>query len=399
MRILVIAQDLRISGTSEGVVSRSFIVRLRQLYPDATIDVCYFMGYKHEYDKELLGVNSISEHIIKRNPPLYIKLSNAIYRRLFIKSIYKSYYLGQFKKVIAKISYQDYDQIFIRSSGVDHETILASQDLPILQESIINFHDPYPLFFDTSSVKDLSKRELLDFQKMSKVVLQAKRCITPSLLLSKDLQLIYGNRKKFYTLPHQYDANAFDLSDRSAVRKKEKNISFSYHGGLQFGRNLDVLLDAFTELCDENQNIQENVEMVFRLKSSENNRLINKYKKYKNIHILDALDFANSSNEQIHESDLILILESYLNYSNILLGKIPFVASLNKPFFALLPSECELRRILKDDDFVATSNDFVQIKEKLRQLIENFSTERFANPFENYFSLENFKRNLENITE
>ncbi|WP_456314103.1 hypothetical protein [Pseudomonas shirazensis] len=398
MKILVVAQDLRVSGTSEGVVSRSFIIRLRKLYPEATIDVCYFMGYKREYDKKLLQVNSIAEHIINRKPPLYIKLSNTIYRRLFIKSIYKSYYFGQFKKVIAKIPYKDYDQIFIRSSGMEYETILGSKDLPILKEAIINFHDPYPFFFDTSSNRELTKRELLDFQIMYKVIQQAKACTTPSTLLSKDLQVIYGNRKKFYTLPHQYDADGFDLSDSSDVRKKEKAISFSYHGGLQFGRNLDILLDAFAELCDENQMIYENVEMVFRLKSAENKRLTEKYSKYKNIHILDGLNFSNSANEQIRESDITLILESYLEYSNILLGKAPFVASLNKPIFALLPSECELRKIIKNENYVATSNNSKEIKEKLRNVIENFSKDQFANPFQNYFSLDQFKNNLEKIS-
>jgi glycosyltransferase involved in cell wall biosynthesis len=397
MRILVIAQDLRVSGTSEGVVSRSFIVRLRKLYPEAIIDLCYFMGYKHEYDKELLGVNSISEHIIKRTPPLYIKWPNAIYRRLFTKSIYKNYYFGQFKKIIAKIPYENYDKVFIRSSGMEYETILACKDLAILRKAIINFHDPYPFFFDTSSSKALTDREILDFKEMYEVVQLAKACTTPSTLLSKDLQVIYGSCKKFYTLPHQYDAGAFDLSDSSMVRKKEKIISFSYHGGLQFGRNLDILLDAFAELCNENQNIKENVEMVFRLKSSENNRLIQKYSEYENIHILDGLNFSNSANEQAEESDIILILESHLDYSNILLGKAPFVASLNKPVFALLPLECELRKIIKNENDIATSNNQIEIKQKLVKQIEDFSDMGLVNPFEDYFSDENFKIMLDEI--
>lgn len=394
MKILIIAQDLRISGTSEGVVSRSFIIRLRKLHPDATIDVYYFKGYDHNYDKELLCVDSVSEYLIKRKPPLHIKLSNFVYRRLFTKSIYKSYYLGKFKRIIAKIPYKKYDQIFIRSSGLEYETILACKELPILREAIINFHDPYPFFFDTSSNKDLTKRELLDFQEMYEVIQLSKACMSPSSMLSKDLQVIYGNKKKFYTLPHQYDESVFDLSNAAELRKKEKAISLSYHGGLQFGRNLDILLDAFTELCDENQNISENVEMVFRLKSSENNRLKEKYNKYKNIHILDTLDFSNSANEQIRESDIIIILESYLDYSNILLGKAPFVASLNKPVFALLSSECELRKIIKNKDYIATSNNPIEIKVKLENLISQFSDNSGENPFQDYFSFEQFKNRL-----
>lgn len=395
MKILIIAQDLRVSGTSEGIVSRSFILRLRKLYPQAVIDVFYFMGYEHDYDKELLSVNTISEYIIKRKPPYYVKLVNALYRRVFTKSIYKSYYLRKFKNIITEIPYKNYDQVFIRSSGVEYETILACKRLPILRKAIINFHDPYPFFFDTSSNKELTKRELLDFREMYEVIQLAKACTTPSSLLSKDLQVIYGNRKKFYTLPHQYDANVFNLKNNSLVRKKEKEVSISYHGGLQFGRNVDVLLDAFVELCDENENIREEVEMVFRLKSSENDRLKEKYSKYKNIHILDGLNFSNSANEQINESDIIIMLESYLDYSNILLGKAPFIASLNKPVFALLPSECELRKIIKNENYITTSNDSIEVKKKLSNLIEGFSSTPIENPFDDYFSLEQFKNKLE----
>jgi hypothetical protein len=52
---------------------------------------------------------------------------------------------------------------------------------------------------------------------------------------------------KFYTLPHQYDKSVFDLSTTSQVRKA-KSISISYHGGLQFGRNIDILIDAYVDL-------------------------------------------------------------------------------------------------------------------------------------------------------
>ncbi|MEN2415063.1 hypothetical protein [Flavobacterium mesophilum] len=394
MKFLVIVQDLRVSGTSEGIVSRSFIARLRKLYPEATIDLHYFMGYHHDYQKELLKANSISEYLIKRKPPLYIKLSNAIYRRLFTKSIYKTHYLNQFKKRIAAISYKDYDKIFIRSSGLEYETILASKDLPILKEAIINFHDPYPFFFDTSSNKNLTKRELLDFQEMYKIVQASRICMAPSSLLAKDLQIIYGNHKRFYNLPHQYDSSAFELLDNSVVRKKQKAISISYHGGLQFGRNVDILLDVFAQLCSENDFFKENAEIVFRLKSSETNRLKNKYKECSNIHILEGLDFSNSANEQQNEADIILLLESYLNYSNILLGKAPFVASLNKPVFALLPIECELRKIIKNDKYIATSNNSIEIKEKLQNIILDFSNSKHENPFGDYFSIEEFQNNL-----
>jgi hypothetical protein len=392
MKFLVIVQDLRVSGTSEGIVSRSFISKLQRMYPYAVIDIHYFTTYVHDYNKELLSVNSVTEHYIKRKPSFLLKISNAIYRRVFTKSLYRSFIMRQYRRPISTIDSSRYDFVFVRSSGLEFETILSLKHLPILGKAIINFHDPYPLFFDTSGSSTLSKRDLLDFKEMYQIVQGSYRCTTPSCLLSRDLQLIYGSQKKFFTLPHQYDEVVFDLSRTAQVRKKQKLISISYHGGLQFGRNIDILIDAYIELIEKDKFILEQSELVLRLKSSENNRLKEKYKEFETIHIMDGIDFSNSANEQINEADIIVLLESSFDYSNILLGKAPFVASLNKPVLVLLPKVCELHSIINDDKYMAISNDQNDIEIKLELLIKDILDKReVVSPFEDYFNVENFK--------
>ena len=398
MKFLVIAQDLRISGTSEGIVSRSFIGKLKRGYPNAIIDLHYFMPYSHDYNKELLPVNSITEYLVDRKPSLGLKIINAIYRRVFTKSLYKTYVINQYAKPISKINFEDYDIIFVRSSGLEYETILGLKNLPILSKSIINFHDPYPFFFDTSCQNPLTKKHLIDFYEMYGIVKKSFACITPSNLLSKDLQVIYGNQKKFYTIPHQYDNSVFDLTESSQVRKKQKPISISYHGGLHFGRNIDILIDAYIDLIKTNNDLMQQTELVLRLKSSENKRVKEKCKAFETIHVLDGLDFSNSANEQINEADIVILLESTFEYSNILLGKAPFVASLGKPILALLPETCELRDIIKNENCIAKSNDKVDIKIKLKALIEKrMNSNEAVYPFRDYFTDENFKKNLDEI--
>jgi hypothetical protein len=66
---------------SEGIVSRSFISKLHRLYPEAVIDVHYFMSYSHEYDKKLLAVDSITEHKVNGNLLFWLKSQT-----LFMKS-------------------------------------------------------------------------------------------------------------------------------------------------------------------------------------------------------------------------------------------------------------------------------------------------------------------------
>ena len=224
------------------------------------------------------------------------------------------------------------------------------------------------------------------------------KLIANSAFQGKDLQLIYGNQKKFDTLPHQYDKHVFDLSKVTQVRKKQKPVSISYHGGLQFGRNIDILIDAYVALIRKNKLILEQSELVLRLKSSENNRLKEKYKAFDTIHILDGLDFSNSANEQKEEADIIVLIESVLDYSNILLGKAPFVASLEKPVLALLPKVCELRTIINDDKYIATSNDQIDVEVKLAALIvTSLDKKEIAIAFDDYFSDENFKSRINEI--
>ena len=398
MKVLIIVQDLRVSGTSEGIVSRSFISKLKKIYPDANIDLHYFITYSHEYDKELLPVSRITEYLVNRKPSIILKILNGLYRRIFIKSLYKSFVINQYRKPISKIKYEDYDLIFVRSSGLEYETVLGLKDLPILNNSIINFHDPYPFFFDTSSLNLLTKKHLIDFYEMYSIVQDAIGCITPSNLLSKDLQFVYGSKKKFHTLPHQYDNSVFNLTDMSQVRKKEKPISISYHGGLQFGRDIDILIDAYIDLIKTDSYLLEQSELVLRLKSSENKRLKEKYKEFGTIYVLDALDFSNSANEQIQEADIVLLLESTFEYSNILLGKAPFVASLSKPILALLPEVCELRSIVKNEEYIAKSSDKEDIKIKLKAIVINtLRANETVKPFGDYFGNECFKKTFDAI--
>jgi hypothetical protein len=327
-----------------------------------------------------------------------LKITNAIYRRVFSKSLYKSFVINQYRNPISNINSDKYNLVFVRSSGLEYETVLALKGLPILGKAIINFHDPYPLFFDTSGSDVLTKKHLLEFKEMYEIVQKANRCTTPSNLLSKDLQLIYGSQKKFYTLPHQYDKSVFDLSTTSQVRKKQKSISISYHGGLQFGRNIDILIDAYVDLIKTDSCMLEQSEMVLRLKSSENERLREKYKAFDTVHILDGLDFSNSANEQMDETDIVLLIESSFDYSNILLGKAPFVASLSKPVLALLPEVCELLSIIKNEGSIAKSNNKEDIKFKLKALIVNtLETKAPVFSFGDYFGDEDFKKNLEKV--
>ncbi|MFV8372616.1 hypothetical protein [Flavobacterium sp. LB2P74] len=398
MKFLIIEQDLRVWGTSQGIISRSFLAKLRSSYPDSVIDVVYIKQDGSEDRLDLLPIDSIETHILKPKTPFFTKWFNKIYWRLFHISLARNHVNKVYRSCIAQVDYHNYDHIFIRSAGIHHETILGCKDLPILKKAIVNFHDPYPLFWYPGSNISLTNLELFQLKEMFEVVTQAKSCMSSASLMSEDLQTLYGSRKKFYNLPHHYDESVFDLSDVSAVLKKNKKIMISYHGAIQFGRDVHILLDAYQDLIENNPVYKENTEFVLRLKGVDLKKLVVKYANTPNIVILDMSTFSNSCYEQIYEADINIILENGPLYCNILVGKAPFLAATEKPVLSISPERSEMRRIIKDNQYIASSTDLEEIKQKLENLIVNrMNSNEAVYPFGDYFSDENFKTMLDKV--
>lgn len=397
MKFLIIVQDLRVSGTSAGIGRRSFLAKLRRVYPESIIDVHYLIHRDTEDRLDLLPVNSIKKHIINTKVPALVVFVNRFYWRLFNVSLNERYRQKKFSEVIKNINYQAYDHVFISSSGTEHETILATHNLPILNEANIIFHDPYPLAWYVGYKKKASNLDFSRLKQVMEVADQAKTCSSTAQYMSHDLKCLYAYKKKFYTLPHQFDASVFDTSDNSQVLIKSKKVRISYQGALMFGRNAFNLLLAYQELLEEENVYKYETELLLRVKGEGVQKLKENFSDNENIKILDTLNFSNSNNEQ-HESDILIILENGPLYCNILVGKAAFLVHYNKPILCLSPKKSELRNIVVDERCIVDMGDVAAIKGKLKVLIDNRlgSNEDFM-PFGDYFSDENFKINIDNI--
>jgi len=398
MRFLVIVQDLRVSGTSAGIGRRSFLAKLRKSYPAAVIDVHYIIHRDTEDRLDLLPVDSVVKHIVSTKIPAHITFLNRFYWRIFYVSLKERYIHKQYAQNMAAIDYSAYNHIFIMSSGVGHELIMATYNLPILRSANLVFHDPYPLAWYVGTTSKVSNLELFRLKHTMEIVAQAKTCSSTAQYMSHDLQSLYASKKKFYTLAHQFDAAVFDLTDNNQMLKKTKKVNISYHGALMFGRNIENLLLAYEQLLQENPKYKQQTEFVLRVKGDGVQQLKERFKNISNIQILDTLNFSNSSNEQIHESDIVVVLENGPLYCNILVGKASFLAAYQKPVLCISPEKSELRTIILDERCIANMHDMIEIKSKLQALIDNrlISNEPF-NPFGDYFSDENFKVMLDKV--
>lgn len=395
MRILIITQDLRTTGTSQGIIERSFLSKLRKVYPEAVIDVLYLCTHNQDDNLDILPVNSINKKVVNIKIPFYIKWMNRISRRLFNLLLAENYIHDQYAKEIKKVDYTLYDQIMVRSAGLKHETILAMHNLPILKHSIVNFHDPYPYTWYKGRADRITTNEFKRLQKVIEVVKDAKACCSSAYYMAKDLQYLYISDKYFYTLPHQFSFAGFDFSDKNQVRKKAKKIQISYHGALMFGRNIFILVEAFKQLMQEHDWIKNDVEFVLRVKGDGVKKLKEENQNNENILVLDTLNFSNSSNEQIHESDINIILENGPYYSNILGGKVPFLFALDKKVLISSPERSELRRYLGNYPYLYNMNDLEETKAKLLDVLT--SENLYNSHARELFSDENFKKQMDAI--
>ncbi|MEP1953538.1 MAG: hypothetical protein ABJJ26_01240, partial [Algoriphagus sp.] len=366
MKFLIIEQDLRVSGTSAGIISRSFLGKLRKAYPESLIDVHYIKTAATDDKLELLPVDTIVEYQVNTAVPFWLKYVNKLYWRLFNVSLVEESFVKKYTSIISKIEYEKYDHIFIRSAGIGHEVILALENLPILSKAIVNFHDPYPIPWYVGTTLKPTKLDFYRLEKMMKVVEKAKVCISTAFCMSHDLEHLYSSKKPFLTLSHQYDPSVFAKEETGVVRVKEKPVSISYHGALMFGRNIENLIKAYSELVRSDKRYEVNTELILRVKGNEVARYKELYGSALNIKFLDIVNFANSSYEQIHQSDIVIILENGPHYSNILVGKAPFLASINKAVLCISPKKSELRNIITDDRCIATMDDVGEIQLKLK---------------------------------
>ena len=83
MNFLILTQDLKVAGTSQGIIERSFLVKLQKAYPKAIIDVLYLSTHDLDDNLEILPVNKIIKKRINTNIPFYVKWINRITRRFF----------------------------------------------------------------------------------------------------------------------------------------------------------------------------------------------------------------------------------------------------------------------------------------------------------------------------
>jgi hypothetical protein len=124
------------------------------------------------------------------------------------------------------------------------------------------------LFFDEWFWCAYKKKHLLEFKEMYEIV--QKRTDVPHLQIYFQRICSWFMVVKSFILYHINMINRFSICQLRHRFVKQKSISISYHGGLQFGRNIDILIDwSYVDWLKQIAVCLSKSEMVLRLKSSE----------------------------------------------------------------------------------------------------------------------------------
>ena len=397
MKTLILCQVLDLEGTSEGIVSNSFIIKYLKLFPKQDVDIVWI--------SERQGVANLSEklnfdlktiQIKKKNYTWLENKTNGFLNKFLNINFKENHKISDYKKVINQCHLDRYDKIFVRSGGLGFELIRALHGNNYLNKMILYFHDPYPPSIYPGSNSEFSTNEYFKIKEMRAIVQKAKTVFSPSKKLSADLGFLFGRR--FKTLPHQFDEAIFNNYNTNKNESLDEDYLYiMYHGAIQHNRNLDLVLKAFTELVDKNPRF-EKFKFVIRSKGKEVNHLKKLYDSHKHILFLKNIPAYESYLEQKKYAALSLILETNGEYSNILSGKVPMLVSLNTNILCLTSRESELKRLLKDSKKDYVEYDYNSIEKKLKLKLSNILEDKeYQNPIIDYFSDVRFKQKISKL--
>lgn len=392
MKILVIAEDLRVSGTSEGQVSRSFVYRMAH-HPDVEkIDLLYLKNESGNHEIDMLPINQVWQHDILFSKNSLSRFIEKVGHKIVGRSLEIEYKLSKVKDILSTINFENYDYIAVRSSGHSFLTLRAFEKLKFLKDKVVLFfHDPFPVFWDPGYSGPLSKRALYDFKVMKTLVDTGFKCVTPSNSLSRDLRFLYRSKKNFSTLPHQFSPEVFVPSNGSKLKKELNKISIMYHGAIQLGRKIDPFIDSCIAIQSQYPELKNQLSLLFRIKGNDAERLKTKYKQVEFLQILPQVSSQIALWESKEVADINLIIEPSGNYSNILVGKAPLLDYVNRRILILGPKESELKNLIKDDLSFAFAESIPEIKRILLAAIKEIKDDiPVSSPFGDYFSVEKF---------
>jgi len=410
MKILVIAESLRINETSSGIVTSTFLKALSENKDNEIVclydkvfdyDITWLAGIrviklkKRSYKKSL---------IIDRIPKLRGLTTYLI--GIHAKSKHK---IKDWKYEINKtLNKEKFDIIISLGSGSEFYPYYAMLGIDTKTPWLANFHDPFPMSVYPEPYKQKRNWINKNQEKISqKIIKRASFVSFPSLYL-KDLmqeKYLFSNEKSII-LPH-VGIRLHNLPNAVLDSKVHLDISkFNIlHAGTLLGpRKVEALFKAFNLFLEENTERQESAVLNILGKVAKEHQkikeIITKYPSNFNV-ITDRVSYKKSL-ELTKLADVSLIIEADAKFSPFMPGKLADLIYLEKPILALTPKKSETIRILGEHyPYQAVVNDVEEIYSNLVLLWNNWKNNNLELTdiirLKNYISAEELNKKINTL--
>lgn len=366
-RILIVCEDLRINNTSAGIGRSKFIKMLYQSGYELTVITENSFDYPITWLPKEVVVKKFEIPEVKKSSIDYIPKIKAIpvYLSGFSKSFKnkKKYYKIEIEK---ELSRQEYDSIYALSTGNSFVSHFALAEMNLSIPFYVNIHDPFPMHL--YPVPYQKRKDWLNSileKKFGKVLEKAKAISFPSKQLMDDMAKAFPIiTQKGFVLPHIGTSleNLPEENTDDIVLDKSK-INLLHAGTLLGPRNPKFLLQAISELNQENEDFAQKVTFTFIGKVNKALTDVISRNDLKNVTFLTSRMSYKKSLQLIEQADASFVIEAIADFSPFLPGKVADIAFAEKPIIGLSPKKSEVRRLLGDNYPYQTELDnVVQIK-------------------------------------
>jgi len=308
-----------------------------------------------------------SAGFLNPNPSFIGKLAQYIRANYFIPDARK-YWIKPSVKYLTKYLKDNKIDIII-TTGPPHSTHLIGLQLKkkLNIKWIADFRDPWTEI-DYFHQLPLTKRSIEEHRKLEEEVLKNADTV---LVVGKTM----ANNFTKFTKKVEVITNGYDTYEMKNEVRLDEKFSLVHIGMLNSDRNHEILWKVLQELCLENKEFSEDLQLKFIGKlANDVVRDIKKYELKNYTTFIDYLAHREVLQHQLSAQVLLLSVNNVPSAKGIITSKIFEYLQANRPILAIGPTDGDLAEIINKTssgtiiDFV----DEIKLKKEILKLYTNF---------------------------
>lgn len=308
-----------------------------------------------------------SAGFLNPNPSIFGKIAQYIRANYFIPDARK-YWIKPSVKHISKYLKNNKIDVVI-TTGPPHSMHLIGMQLKdkLKIKWIADFRDPW-IDIDYFYQLPLTKNSIEKHRNLEKQVLRKADIV---LVVGKTMGKSYMN----FTNKIEVISNGYDTYEKKKVVSLDEKFSLVHIGMLNSDRNHKILWKVLKELCIENKEFAEDLQLKFIGKIADD--VVYDIEKYKLKEFTLFVDYLAHHQMLKHQSTaqvLFLSVNNVPSAKGIITGKIFEYLQSNRPILAIGPTDGDLAEIIEhtNSGIIIDFEDGAKLKEEILKLYVNF---------------------------